>query len=30
VVVGWPGNVRLVGVGVAVGGVRPVPDRLTT
>jgi hypothetical protein len=30
VVVGWPGNVRLVGVGVAVGGVKPVPDRLTT
>jgi hypothetical protein len=30
VVVGWPGNVRLEGVGVAVGGVKPVPDRFTT
>jgi hypothetical protein len=30
VVVGWPGNVRLAGVGVAVGGVNPVPDKVTT
>ncbi len=30
VVVGVPGKARLVGDGVAVGGVRPVPERLTT
>jgi hypothetical protein len=30
VVVAWLENVRLVGVGVAVGGVTPVPERLTT
>src|SRR5271165_2156874 len=29
VVVGWAGNVRLVGMGVAVGGVTPVPERFT-
>lgn len=30
VLVGWLVNVRLPGVGVAVGGVNPVPERFTT